>query len=182
MSGRRPRPGRLLIRFLIVAGRTTMYSILTGLVRISFDGDPLSGLAVLVVTTGLVPLVRRADDGVLEASAGLIYGQTLGSEHTETNLEAIDELCERDVTFVTKHAQSLTVIGVGAVPELDADGVPVFRSGTCGFHPRYGHQDYRRRVGSPQLRPVFRFHPRRRHVLLKLFLVNSDRHIPVFCW
>ena len=37
-----------------------------------------SGLAVLNVTAGLAPLVGRADDGVLKASAGLIYGQTLG--------------------------------------------------------------------------------------------------------
>jgi hypothetical protein len=31
---------------------------------------------------------------------------------------------------VTEHVQSLKVVGVGAVPELDADKVPLVRSGT----------------------------------------------------
>ena len=46
-----------------------------------------------------------------------------------TNLEAVDELGKGDIVLVTEHVQSLKVIGLSTVPELDADEVPVFRGG-----------------------------------------------------
>ena len=48
------RLGRFLIHFLTVAGRTTMYSVLTALERISFDADPLQ---VLLIETTYQPII-----------------------------------------------------------------------------------------------------------------------------
>jgi len=83
-----------------------------------------SGLTVLVVTADLAPFVGRVDDRVLKVKI-----QTLGSRNPDTNLEVIDELGEGDIIMVTKDVEGLEVIGVGTVPELDADKVPVIRSG-----------------------------------------------------
>lgn len=42
---------------------------------------------------------------------------------SETHLEAVDKLGEGDIPTMAEDAQGLEVIGVGAVPEFDADEI-----------------------------------------------------------
>ena len=58
------------------------------------------------------------------------YNWSLGNRNPRTNLEAVDELGQRNIATVTERGQSLEVIGIGTVPELDPDEVPVVRSRT----------------------------------------------------
>ena len=88
---------------------------------------------VPVSTTGLIPIVGRANDRMLEANSKLVHLSTicpLGDGNPGTNLKAIDELSERNVATVTERRQSLEVVGIGTVPELDPDEVPIVWSQT----------------------------------------------------
>ena len=86
------------------------------------DGGRIEG-SEPATTTGLGPLVRRIDDSVLNEISCWMGGHR--KSHFETNLKAVDELSERNVTTVTEHAQSLEVVTVSPVLELDADEVPL---------------------------------------------------------
>ena len=57
-----------------------------------------------------------------------------GNRIPGTNFEAVDELSKRNISTVTERRQSLEVVGMGTIPELDSDKVPVVRSRTgAGF-------------------------------------------------
>jgi hypothetical protein len=103
------------------------------LITNGFDGHIGDGSRVKVDelgdTTGLVPLLGRVDDSVLKQMFSHWNGEHMNNEF-ETNLEAVDELSEGDITTVTKYAQSLELVGVSTILELDTDKVPLVRRGT----------------------------------------------------
>ena len=52
-----------------------------------------------------------------------------GNRDPGTNLEAVDELGKRNIATVTERGQSLKVVGIGTVPDLDAGEVMLSRAG-----------------------------------------------------
>ena len=103
------------------------------LITNGFDAHISDGGRVQVnepaTSTGLVPLVGRIDNGVLKRMFSYGNGKDVSSE-LETNLEAVDELGEGDITAVTEDAQSLKVFGVSTVLEFNTDKVPLVRCGS----------------------------------------------------
>ena len=83
------------------------------------DSEP-----ILVAATDLTSLTGGIVGGVLEEMQNR-HNWSLGSRDPGPNLKVVYELGESNIATATEHSQSVEVVGVDTILELDVDEAPV---------------------------------------------------------